>query len=224
MSCLAWGRAGARCSPQRKQQPHRQDACQSMGWGHVPIARAPGTPHRAGTDGVQGCAQGVRMAVGPPGKATPRGAPGHWAGGPAPSTRLSLAAPALMQAQCQGQLGTAALSLNCCSSVPLAAPTLPPVQRRSRCWGSPSVPGGTPGRGPAQQAQEPTNTVRTRIQGWDRQTPVPIHLQAPSRSEGCLQQARVRVPARGSTRHWHPVVPRAGSVPSSYAFHHHLPG
>lgn len=110
--------------------------------------------------------------------------PPKWPGALHPPASSALAAPALTQAWCRGQPGTAALSLNCCSSVALAAPAPSPVQRRSCCWGSPSVPGGTPGRGPAHRAQEPTGTVHTRTQGWDRQTPVLTHLQAPS-SPGC---------------------------------------
>lgn len=206
---LAWGRAGDRCSPQHGQQPCRQDPCQITGWGHVPKARAPGAPRRAGASGVPGCARGAHTAVGPAGKAAPQGAPWHWAGALHPPPSSALAAPALTQAQCQGQLGTAALSLNCCSSVSLAAPAPPPVQRRLHCSSSPSVLGGALGSGPAQQAQEPTSTVRMRTQGWDRQTSVATCLQAPSRSEGCPQQAGVWVPARCSTGRWHPVVPRA---------------
>lgn len=152
MCWLAWGRAEGRCSPQHGQQPCRQDPCQSTGWGHVPKARAPGTPRRAGASGLPGCARGAHTAVGPAGKATPQGAPWHWAGALHPPPSSALAAPALTQAQCQGQLGTAALSLNCCSSVPLAAPAPPPAQRRLHCSGSPSVLGGALGSGPAQQA------------------------------------------------------------------------
>lgn len=58
---------------------------------------------------------------------------------PPPSSAL-----ALTQAQCRGQLGIETLSLNCCSSVPLAAPALPPAQRRSRCWGQPFSTWGYP--------------------------------------------------------------------------------
>lgn len=56
MCWLAWGRAERQYSPRRGQQPHRQDSCQSMGWGHILKARASGVPHRSGTDGVPGCA------------------------------------------------------------------------------------------------------------------------------------------------------------------------
>lgn len=225
MRWLAWGRVGEQCSPQCRQQPPRQDPCQSTGWGHVPKAGAPGGPHRAGADGVPGGAQGVCTVVGPAGRATP-----EVAGGPTPSSQLCPGSPGADAGMVPGSAGDSGsfpeLLLLCRfgSACPVtSAEEVTLLGQPLGAWGYPGKGSSPPGTR-AHRAQEPTGTVHTRTQGWDRQIPVPTHLQAPSRTEGCPQQPGVQVPARGSTGHWHPAVPRAGSVPSSHAFHHRFPG
>lgn len=171
---------------------------------------------------VPGCARGARTAVGPTERAT---APPkmHQAGGPAPSRQLCLGSPS-------ADTGTEPRSAGDSGSFPELLLLLPLGSTCPTSCAEEIMLLGQP-LGTQRYTGKGYSTMGTKAH-WHSaykdtglaQTNPSAHFGAPSRSEWCPQQPGVMVPARDSTGHQHPAVPRAGSMPSCHAFHHHLPG
>lgn len=103
------------------------------------------------------------MAVETAGKATPKVHQGTRLGTLHHPPSPALTAPALTQAQCQGQPGTASSFPELLLLRPFgSACPVPTVQRRSHCWGSSSVPGGSLERG---QPNEHKSSLAQCVQG-----------------------------------------------------------